>query len=97
MEGQPGFFDLAERQDNLSRMLDSLRVLKTEIDRKAFRANLAKINDENRKSAAGVKLWDVVCLFNVMIQQPIYKLPDQQIKYQIHDRFSFMRFLRLRM
>ena len=32
IEGQPGFFDLAERHDKLTQMRDPLVVLKKEID-----------------------------------------------------------------
>ena len=97
MKGQPGFFDLAERHDKLTQMRDPLVVLKKEIDWEAFRADLAKVHEKNRKSAAGAKPWDVVRMFKVLILQQTYNLSDEQIEYQIRDRLSFMRFLGLRM
>lgn len=97
MKGQPGFFDLAERHDKLTRMRDPLVVLKKEIDWEAFRGDLAKVHEKARKSAAGAKPWDVVRMFKVLILQQTYNLSDEQIEYQIRDRLSFMRFLGLRM
>ena len=97
MKGQPGFFDLAERHDKLTQMRDPLVVLKKEIDWEAFRGDLAKVHEKERKSAAGAKPWDVVRMFKVLILQQTYNLSDEQIEYQIRDRLSFMRFLGLRM
>lgn len=97
MKGQPGFFDLAERHDKLTQMRDPLVVLKKEVNWEAFRADLAKIHEKARKSAAGAKPWDVVVMFKVLILQQTYNLSDEQIEYQIRDRLSFMRFLGLRM
>ena len=97
MKGQPGFFDLAERHDKLTRMRDPLVVLKKEVDWEAFRGDLAKVYEKERKSAAGAKPLDVVRMFKVLILQQTYNLSDEQIEYQIRDRLSFMRFLELRM
>lgn len=57
MKGQPGFFDLAERHAKLTHMRDPLVVLKKEIDWQAFRADLVKVHEKARKSAAGAKPW----------------------------------------
>lgn len=97
MKGQPGFFDLAERHDKLTQMRDPLVVLKSAVNWEAFRADLAKIHDKARKSAAGAKPWDPVLMFKILILQQTYNLSDEQIEYQIRDRLSFMRFLGLRM
>ena len=97
MKGQPGFFDLAERHDKLTQMRDPLVVLKKEVDWEAFRADLAKMHEKDRKSAAGAKPRDVVRMFKVLILQQTYNLSDEQIEYQIRDRLLFMRFLGLRM
>ena len=97
MKGQPGFFDLAERHDKLTQMRDPLVVLKEEIDWEAFRADLAKLHEKDRKSAAGAKPWDVVRMFKLLVLQQTYNLSDEQIEYQIRDRLSFMRFLGLRL
>ena len=76
MKGQPGFFDLAERHDKLTRMRDPLMLLKKEIDREAFRSDLSRLHDKERKSAAGAKPWDVVRMFKVLILQPNQRLAD---------------------
>lgn len=97
MKGQPGFFDLAERHDKLTQMRDPLVMLKKEVDWEAFRGDLAKMHEKDRKSAAGAKPWDVVRMFKLLILQQTYNLSDEQIEYQIRDRLSFMRFLGLRL
>ena len=97
MKGQPGFFDLAERHDKLTQMRDPLVMLKKEVDWEAFRGELAKMHEKDRKSAAGAKPWDVVRMFKLLILQQTYNLSDEQIEYQIRDRLSFMRFLGLRL
>lgn len=97
MKGQPGFFDLAERHAKLTQMRDPLVVLKTAVNWEAFRADLARVHEKERKSAAGAKPLDVVLMFKVLILQQTYNLSDEQIEYQIRDRLSFMRFLGLRM
>jgi IS5 family transposase len=39
--------------------------------------------------------YDAVLMFKVLIVQTLYTLSDDQTEYQIRDRLSFMRFLRL--
>ena len=97
MKGQPGFFDLAERHDKLTEMRGPLVVPKKEIDREAFRGDLAKVHEKERKSAAGAKPRDGVRMFKVLILQQTCNLSDEQIEYPIRDRLSFMRFLGLPM
>ena len=97
MKGQPGFFDLAERHDKLTQMRDPLVVLKSAVNWEAFRADLARVHEKERKSAAGAGPPDVVLMFKVLILQQTYNLSDEQIEYQIRDRLSFMRFLGLRL
>jgi IS5 family transposase len=47
------------------------------------------------KGAGGRPPYDYVLMFKVLILQRYYNLSDEQIEYQINDRFSFMRFLEL--
>lgn len=86
MKGQPGFFDLAERHDKLTQTRDPLVMLKKEVDWEAFRGGLAKMHEKDRKSAAGAKPWDVVCMFKLLILQRIYNLSDGWAKPPLDRR-----------
>lgn len=65
------------------------------MDVKIFLLLLAKAFAKQRKSAAGRKAFDLLRLFKIVILQSLYNLPDAQTEYQIKDRLSFMRFLRV--
>jgi IS5 family transposase len=92
---QPGFFDIAERTGKLTEMGDPLVGLKAQIDWEAFRPDLNKIYEKERKSNAGAKPICVVLMFKVLVLQQPNNLSDDRIEYQIRDRLSFMRFLGL--
>ena len=94
---QPGFFDIAERAAKLTQMGDPLVGLKERIDWEAFRADLNRVHEKERKSAAGAKPIDVVLMFKLLVLQQLHNLSDDRIEYQIRDRLSFMRFLGLQM
>jgi IS5 family transposase len=92
---QPGFFDIAERADKPTEMGDPLVGLNARIKWEAFRADLSRVHEKERKSNAGAKPIDVVLMFKVLVLQQLNNLSDERIEYQIRDRFSFMRFLGL--
>lgn len=54
-----------------------------------------KIRAKERKSNAGRKPFDVLVMFKALILQSLYNLSDDELEYQIRDRFSFCRFLGL--
>jgi len=78
-------------------MGDPLVGLKLRIDWEAFRADLNRVYDKERKSQAGAKPFDVVLMFMILVLQQLHNLSDDKIEYQIRDRFSFMRFLGLQL
>lgn len=92
---QPGFFDVAERAAKLTQMGDPLVGLNGRINWEAFRPDLIRMHEKERKSAAGAKPIDVVLMFKVLVLQQLHNLSDDRIEYQIRDRLSFMRFLGL--
>ena len=94
---QPGFFDVEERTTKLAQLGDPLVGLKARIDWEAFRSELNRVHDQERKSNAGAKPFDVVLMFKVLVLQQLNNLSDDRIEYQIRDRLSFMRFLELQM
>ena len=91
---QPGFFDLEERFKKLDEK-DPLTSLNRLIDWENFRDTLNKIRKKDRKSNAGRKPFDVVLMFKILVLQHLYNVSDEQIEYQIRDRYSFCRFLGL--
>ncbi|MDH4276024.1 MAG: IS5 family transposase [Gammaproteobacteria bacterium] len=91
---QPGFFDLDNRYRKLDER-DALVGLGTLIDWEDFRDTLAKVREKHRKSAAGRKPYDDVLMFKVLVLQHLYNLGDDEVEFQIRDRYSFCRFLKL--
>jgi IS5 family transposase len=94
---QPGLFDVEERAAQLTKMGDPLVGLKARIDWEAFRPELKRVYEKDRKSQAGAKPFDVVLMFKILVLQQLHNLSDDRIEYQIRDRFSFMRFLGLQL
>lgn len=94
---QPGLFDVEERAAQLTEMGDPLVGLKGRIDWEAFRSELNRVHQKERKSQAGAKPIDVVLMFKILVLQQLHNLSDDRIEYQIRDRFSFMRFLSLQL
>ena len=92
---QPGFFDLDERHEALSKQGDPLEVLNASIHWPTFRPILKKLQKKDRKSTAGRKPYDPILMFKILVLQSLYNLSDEQAEYQIKDRLSFMRFLGL--
>ena len=97
MSSQPGFFDLSDRYEALSRAGDPLEGLRTLIPWEGFRKHLKKTLARKDRSAGGRPPFDDVLMFKVLVLQALYNLSDDQTEYQIRDRLSFMRFLGLDM
>jgi IS5 family transposase len=92
---QPGFFDLDERYERLTRLGDPLVRIQQVVDWEAFRPRLECLRDKPRKSNAGRKPYDAVLMFKGLVLQHRYHVSDERIEYQIRDRYSFSRFLGL--
>ena len=91
---QSGFFDLDNRYHKLNER-DPLISLNNLIDWEQFRYSLNIIREKERKSNAGRKPYDVVLMFKTLVLQHLYNLSDDEVEYQIRDRYSFCRFLGL--
>ena len=64
----------------------------------SFRAEIEAVvltPDECKKSSAGRKPIDAIVMFRMLVLQSLYNLSDEQVEYQVRDRLSFTRFLRL--
>ena len=95
MSSQPGFFDIQERYEALSRAGDPLEGLRTMVPWETFRKPLKKTLQRKDRSTGGRPPFDDVLMFKVLVLQALYNLSDDQTEYQIRDRLSFMRFLDL--
>ena len=93
--GQPGFFDLDERYRRLSETGDPLVRLAGLIDFEVFRPQLDAALRRSDGSRGGRPPYDPVLMFRILILQTLYTLSDDATEFQIRDRLSFMRFLRL--
>jgi IS5 family transposase len=90
-----GFFDQDIRLTKLTKLGDPLEKLSKGVDFEIFRIILEDKLSKLSKGAGGRPPYDYVLMFKIMILQRYYNLSDEQIEYQINDRFSFMRFLNL--
>jgi len=81
---QPSFFDEADRLAKLTKLKDPLEDLKQHIDFEVFRAQLDKVFNKDRKSAAGRKPYDVVLMFKILILQRLYNLSDEQAEFGVY-------------
>jgi IS5 family transposase len=96
--GQLGFFDSYERLRALSAKGDPLEAIDRLVPWESFRAEIEAVvltPDENRKSSAGRKPLDAMVMFRMLVLQALNNLSDEQVEFQVRDRLSFTRFLRL--
>lgn len=96
--GQFGFFDANNRLDALSAKGDPLEAISALVPWESFRADIEAVvltPEEAKKSKAGRKPIDAIVMFRMLILQSLYNLSDDQAEYQVGDRLSFTRFLKL--
>src|SRR6476660_787767 len=86
--GQLGFFDADKRLTALSEKGDPLEAMDRLVPWENFR-------DDMRKSSAGRKPVDAIVMLRMLVLQALHNLSDEQAEYQVRDRLSFTRFLRL--
>ena len=68
---QPGLFDVEERAAQLTKMGDPLVGLKARIDWEAFRPDLKRVHEKERKSQAGAKPFDVGLIYTILVLQRV--------------------------
>lgn len=90
---QPGLFDLSERHKKLNEK-DPLTHLNALIDWESFRPVLNRLQSKKKKKA-GRPSYDLLMMFKILVLQSLYNVSDDEIEYQIRDRYSFCRFLGL--
>ena len=95
--GRIGLFDQDETSTKLSRLGNPLEKLHNVIDFDMFRGELEQnMLNQDKKSHAGCKPYDVVLMFKIVLLKRFYNLSDEQAEYQINDRLSFKEFLGLK-
>jgi IS5 family transposase len=96
--GQFGFFDADRRLAAISAKGDPLEMIARVVPFDSFRAEIEAAvltPADEKKSNAGRKPIDVLVMFRMLVLQSLYNLSDEQVEYQVRDRLSFTRFLRL--
>ena len=96
--GQFGFFDVEIRLAAISAKGDPLEMIDRVVPFESFRADIEAVvltPAGEKKSKAGRKPIDVIVMFRMLVLQSLYNLSDEQVEYQVRDRLSFTRFLRL--
>jgi predicted protein tyrosine phosphatase len=95
MAGQPIFFDLLDRYEALSAAGDPLERLAGAVDFEAFRGPLVAALRRIPRGKGGCPPLDLVLRFKILVLQALYSLSDEATEFQIKDRLSFQRCLRL--
>jgi IS5 family transposase len=88
-------YKLSARYAKLDRQGDPLLALDGAIPWERFRPTLQKALKKLKKTEAGRKPYDYVMMFKLLVLQTLYNLSDAQTEYQVRDRLSFIRFLKL--
>ena len=89
-------FDEHFMLEKLTNLHDPLVKLDKHIDWHIFSPILDAVFDKPKLSNAGRPHFERNLMFKILILQSIYNLSDDQIEFQIIDRRSFKRFLRIK-
>jgi IS5 family transposase len=92
-----GFFDDHFLLERLTKLKDPLVKLDAHIDWEIFRPVLeVAFSKPANRNKMGRPPFDRTLMFKILILQSLYSLSDDQMEYQITDRLSFRRFLKLK-
>jgi transposase len=94
-QGNVTLFDSDETMEKLNKLGNPLDKLSKAVDFEMFRDTLEKGLYKEKFTKVGVKPYDYVLMFKIVVLQRIYHLSDPQAEYQIRDRLSFRDFLGL--
>src|SRR6187551_4052643 len=95
---QLGFFDADRRLAALGAKGDPLEAISALVPWESFRADIEAVvltPEDARKSNAGRKPTDAIVMLRMLVLQSLYNLSDEQVEFQVRDRLSFTRSLRL--
>lgn len=91
-----GLFDEQNVLEKLTKLGDPLVLISEHIDFSLFKESILKFTErkaETIKPSKGRPSYDVVTMMKILFLQRLYNLSDEQVEFQITDRFSFRRFL----
>lgn len=92
MAGQPGFWDVDHRLQELSGHGDPLEKLSATVDFEMFRSELIAALGERDPAKGGHPGFDPVLKFRMLVLQTMHGLSLDQTEYLLRDRLSWMRF-----
>jgi len=92
---QYSFFDDKKRLEKLTQMGDALEQLNAIVDWRIFKPILDEAIPRIDNGKGGRPPYGNLMMFKVLIIKRMYNLSYEQTEYQINDRISFMRFLRI--
>ena len=96
--GQLTFFDVGKRLESLTAKGDPLESIGRLVPWESLRADIEAVvltPGDEKKSNAGRKPIDALVLFRMLVLAALYNLSDEEAEYQVRDRLSFTRFLKL--
>ena len=93
--GQPGSFDLDQRDGSLSSAGDPLERLAMVVDGERLRAELEAALERSERAKGGRPPYDPVLMFEVLVLQTLCTLSDDRTESQLNDRLACMRFVGL--
>ena len=88
-------FDSDFRIEKLIKLGDPLHRLTLAVDFELFRPLLEESLSKEPQGLGGRPCYDYVLMFKMLILQRYFNLSDDQVEFQVCDRISFMRFLKL--
>ena len=93
---KPTLFDEQFKLERISKLGDPLERLNACINWDLFVPILEAAFKKEPKGPGGRPAYSYLMMFKILLLQEYYGLSDEQMEFQITDRFSFMRFLGLR-
>jgi len=92
---QISLYDGEKRLEKITKLGDSLEQLNTIVDWEIFKPTLDRAIPREVSEKGGRPPMDNLLMFKTLIIKRLFNLSHDQTEYQINDRISFMRFLRL--
>ncbi len=89
---QVGFWDVEDRQRELSAQGDPLKKVAATVDFEMFRADLVAALGRRDPAKGGRPGFDAVLKFRMLVLQAMHGLSLEQAEYLLRDRLSWMRF-----
>ncbi|MDR0287325.1 MAG: IS5 family transposase [Clostridiales bacterium] len=93
---QIGLYDESEALSRISKLGDKLEWLDSVIKWSVFQKALERIKpDKTQEGKGGRPPYPLLTMFKILVLQFLYNVSDEQMEYQINDRLSWKRFLKL--